>query len=97
MFRQDGSGSSGVDRADESTFDWRVNESHLKLIYGRQPGLYGLFDRARNQLGFPSMMYEGQQYLIREIAADRMVLQLVSPGQRITAESNDPFELRREQ
>jgi hypothetical protein len=97
VFQPDGRGSCGSEPDGETGFDWEVRGSYLQLIYGRRPGIDGLVDRIQNLFGRPSRMYEGQRYFIVEMSTNRTMWQLVSPGQRITAESDEVFELRRVQ
>jgi hypothetical protein len=95
MFRRNGTGSYGTGDAGRSSFHWIVRGSQLKLTYGYQPGLEGVVDRLNHLVGRPSLMYDGQLYDILEVSADRMVWRMASPGQRITAETDEAFEVRR--
>jgi hypothetical protein len=95
VFHADGTGSLGSGGVGETAFRWKVSGSNLKLIYGQQSGFDGFVDRLKHLSGRPSLMYDGQTYSVAEVTTDRMVWRMVSPGQRITAEDNDAFEVRR--
>ena len=95
LFHPDGAGTLGFGGPGETDFHWKVSRSQLHLIYGQQSGFDGFVDRIKHLFRRPSMMYDGQTYVVTELAADRMVWQMASPGQRITAEDNEPFEVRR--
>ena len=94
-FRENGTGSFAAGGSGASSFHWIVRSSHLQLTYGRQPGLEGVVDRLNHLIGRPSLMYDGELYDLLDVQADQLRWRMISPGQRITAETDEPFEFRR--